>query len=95
MLFDFWQNFKVFSPSCGLQQEERQKKKPQTKSIGRQHPTAKLCNDMISQIFQYQYFAMPKATNETRQIFPGLLYNKLPAPKAALLAFCIYEAEGI
>lgn len=49
---------------------------------------------MISQNFQYQYFAVPKATNETRQIFPGLLYNKLPAPKAALLAFCIYEAQG-
>jgi len=66
----------------------------QTKSPRRQHPTAKLCNDMIPQIFQYQYFAMPKATSETRQVFPGLLCTKSPAQKAALLVFCIYEPEG-
>lgn len=49
---------------------------------------------MIPQIFQYQYFAMPKATSETRQVFPGLLCIKSPAQKAALLVFCIYEPEG-
>lgn len=95
MLFDVWQNLKVsFPPSVVSIKNIDWIGGNQTKSPRRQHPTAKLCNDMISQIFQCQYFAMPKATSETSQVFPGLLCTKSPAQKFVLLVFCIYEQEG-